>query len=158
MKTRKHMTHRNITWQLVKLWLVTLIDNINLTFLWEWKFLSFKVLSKFFCLFSGFLRLGTLTPFSWFSRLSGSNSHPVIFLHVFFWRSARITFSNQFSIFIPAIKGVGGVKFYLSFFLHFYACYRAIFPGFKKCSFVSWLSPVQILWTFEGRPSELKLE
>ena len=34
-------------------------------------------------------------------------------------------------------KGVGGVKFYLSFFLHFYICYRAIFPGFKKCSFVS---------------------
>ena len=35
------------------------------------------------------------------------------------------------------VKGVGGVKSYLSFFLHFYICYRPIFPGFKKCSFVS---------------------
>ena len=45
-----------------------------------------------------------------------------------------------FSVMSPyglTVKGVGGVKFYLSFFLHFYICCRAIFPGFKKCSFVS---------------------
>ena len=36
-----------------------------------------------------------------------------------------------------AFKGVGGgVKSYLSFFLHFYICYRAIFSCFKKYSFV----------------------
>ena len=30
-----------------------------------------------------------------------------------------------------------GVKSHLFFFLHFFVCCRAIFPGFKKCSFVS---------------------
>ena len=78
---RKHLTYRHIHWQLVKLSLVTVMDNNNLTFLWGLNFLIFKVFSNFHCLFSGFLRFsGPLTPFSGFSRflrLSGSASHPV---------------------------------------------------------------------------------
>ena len=42
----------------------------------------------------------------------------------------------QLSKLSKALKEVGG-KSYLSNFLHFYICYRAISPGFKKCSFAS---------------------
>ena len=42
--------------------------------------------------------------------------------------------------------GGRGISYLL--FSSFYKYYRAVFPGFKKCSFVSYLSLAQILWAF----------
>ena len=78
-------------------------------------------------------------------------AHPAekIINFLFFWKSHKRSLDYCNELFLckhctirtvigmATIMGVGGVKSYLPFFLHFYTCYRAIFPGFKKYSFVS---------------------